>query len=192
MSEHVKCAATPQYRRAKAEGATYCFTVVAHRRRPVLCLPESLDAVKYVFRNVAQGRPFRVDAWVVLPDHLHCVWAMPEGDSDYSVRWSLVKKELTKRLGPYIGPDTTPSLSRQRNREGTLWQRRFWEHQIRDEHGYRAHVESIHFNPAKHGLATRPRDWRCSSFKDWVSRGVYEKDRGGDGAVVFSEGIVVE
>jgi len=192
MSEHVKCAAMPQYRRAKAEGATYFFTVVTHRRRPVLCLPESLDAMKDVVRKVAQTRPFQIDAWVVLPDHLHCVWAMPEGDSDYSVRWALVKKELTKRLGPCIGPDTTPSLSRQRHREGVLWQRRFWEHQIRDEHDYRAHVEYIHFNPVKHGLATRPRDWRCSSFKDWVSRGVYEEDWGGDGGVVIPEGFAGE
>ena len=76
----------PEYRRARIEGATYFFTVVTHRRRPVLCLPESLDAMEDVVRKVAQTRPFQIDAWVVLPDHLHCVWTMPEGDCDYSVR----------------------------------------------------------------------------------------------------------
>jgi putative transposase len=104
----------------------------------------------------------------------------------------LVKKELTKRLGPYTGAGTAPSPSRQRHREGTLWQRRFWEHQIRDEQDYRAHVEYIHFNPVKHGLATRPGDWHCSSFKRWVARGLYEEDWGGDGAVVFPEGVAGE
>jgi putative transposase len=154
----------PEYRRARIEGATYFFTVVTHRRRPVLCLPESLDAMKDVVRKVAETRPFQIDAWVVLPDHLHCVWTMPEGDCNYS----------------------------ERHREGTLWQRRFWEHQIRDEQDYCAHVEYIHFNPVKHGLATRPGDWHSSSFKRWVARGLYEEDWGGDGAIVFPEGVAGE
>jgi putative transposase len=182
----------PQYRRAKAEGATYFFTVVTHRRQPVLCLPETLDAMEAVFRDVAARRPFRVDAWVVLPDHMHCVWTMPDGDSDYSVRWSIFKKEMTKRLSASLVTEIAASPSRQRRREGTLWQRRFWEHQIRDESDYRAHVEYIHFNPVKHGLARAPADWPCSSFMRWVTQGAYEDDWGGSNAVVFPEGFVAE
>jgi len=182
----------PQYRRAKAEGAAYFFTVVTHRRQPVLCLPQTLGTMRAVFRDVAQRRPFRADAWVVLPDHLHCVWTMPPGDSDYSVRWSMFKKEMTKRLGPSLAANVAPSSSRQRRREGTLWQRRFWEHQIRDERDYRAHVEYIHFNPVKHGLVAAPSDWRYSSLMRWVARGVYEEDWGGDGKIAFPQGFAGE
>jgi putative transposase len=182
----------PEYRRAKIEGATYFFTVVTYQRQPVLCLPESIDAMRDVIRNVAQRHPFQSDAWVVLPDHLHFVWTLPEGDSNYSMRWAMVKKELTKRLSPSIGADTAPSRSRQRHREGTLWQRRFWEHQIRDEQEYRAHVDYIHFNPVKHSLVGSPKEWRCSSFHRWVARGAYEEDWGCDGEVVFPGGFAGE
>jgi putative transposase len=192
MLEHVECAEMPEYRRTRVEGGTYFFTVVTHRRQPVLILAGSLDAMKDVFRNVVQKRPFRVDAWVVLPDHLHCIWTMPEGDSDYPVRWAMVKKELTKQLGWSVGVDIAPSPSRQRRREGTLWQRRYWEHQIRDEKDYRAHVDYIHFNPVKHGLAKAPGDWTRSSFEGWVTRGAYEEHWGSDGAVVFPEGFAGE
>ena len=179
----------PEYRRARIEGATYFFTVVTYRRQPILCLPESLNAIRDVIGNVAQRHPFQADARVVLPDHMHFVWTMPEGDSNYSVRCSMVKKELTKRLSASIGTDTAQSRSRQRHREGTLWQRRFWEHQIRDEQDYRAHVDYIHFNPVKHGLVGSPKDWLCSSFNRWVSLGAYEEDWGCGGVVVFPEGV---
>ena len=117
---------------------------------------------------------------------------MPEGDSDYSLRWAMVKKELTKRLGPSFAPGIAPGPSRQRRREGTLWQRRFWEHQARDDQDYRAHVEYIHFNPVKHGLAKAPTDWSCSSFMRWVARGVYEEDWGSSRTVAFPEGFAGE
>ncbi|MBN2098670.1 MAG: transposase [Dehalococcoidia bacterium] len=179
----------PEYRRTKIEGATYFFTVVTYRRQPVLCLPESLDAMKDVMSNVAERYPFQTDACVVLPDHLHFVWTLPEGDSAYSVRLAMFNKEMTKRLGSSISADCAPSRSRQRHREGTLWQRRFWEHQIRDEQDFRTHMDYIHFNPVKHGLAARPKDWRCSSFHRWVALGAYEEDWGCDGAVVFPDGV---
>jgi len=179
----------PEYRRTRAKGATYFFTVVTYWRQPVLCLPESLDAMKDVMRNVAERYPFQTDAWVVLPDHLHFVWTLPEGDSNYSMRWAVVKKELTKRLSSSIRADGAPSRSRQRRREGMLWQRRFWEHRIRDEQDYRTHMDYIHFNPVKHGLAASPKDWRCSSFRRWVARGAYEEDWGCDGAVAFPDHV---
>ena len=88
----------PQYRRIRTKGATYFFTVVTHERQPILCLPESLQAMQGVFTDVAGRLPFRTDAWVVLPDHMHAVWTLPEGDSDYSTRWAMIKKDLTKHL----------------------------------------------------------------------------------------------
>ena len=180
----------PEYRRTRVKGATYFFTVVTYQRRPVLCLPESLDAMTDVISNVAERHPFHTDAWVVLPDHMHFVWTLPEGDSNYSLRWAVVKKEVTKQLGPsMMDADTARSQSRRRHREGTLWQRRFWEHQIRDEQDYQTHVDYIHFNPVKHGLTGSPKGWRCSSFHRWVALGAYEKDWGCDGAVVFPDGV---
>jgi putative transposase len=179
----------PEYRRTRIEGATYFFTVVTFRRQPILCLPESLDAMRDVITDVAQRHPFQADAWVVLPDHMHFVWTLPEGDSNYSVRWAIVKKELTKRLSSSIGTDNARTQSRQHHREGTVWQRRFWEHQIRDEQDFRAHVDYIHFNPVKHGLVGSPNEWRCSSFHGWVAQGAYEEDWGGDGGVMFPEDV---
>ncbi len=179
----------PDYRRTRIEGATYFFTVVTYRRQPVLCLPESLDAMKDIMSMLAERYPFRTDAWVVLPDHLHFVWTLPEGDSAYSVRWAMFKKEMTKRLSSSVRTDAAPSCSRQRHREGTVWQRRLWEHQIRDEQDYRTHMAYVHFNPVKHGLAGSPKDWRCSSFHRWVVLGAYEEDWRCDGVVVFPDGV---
>jgi len=179
----------PEYRRSRAEGATYFFTVVTYRRQSILCLAKSLEALRDVFKNTAERRPFQVDAWVVLPDHLHFIWSLPEGDSDYSTRWAIIKKELTKRLRTLVDADVVSTRSRVRHREGLVWQRRFWEHQIRDERDYRAHVDYIHFNPVKHGCVRTPKDWPFSSFPEWVARGAYKESWGGDGSVELPDDI---
>jgi putative transposase len=142
-----------------------------------------------VFRDVADRRPFQTDAWVILPDHMHVVWTLPEGDSDYSTRWAIVKKELTKHLRSLVDTDSASTSSRVRRRDGAVWQRRFWEHQIRDEADYRTHLDYIHFNPVKHGLAANPRDWRYSSFRKWVALGAYEENWGSEGTVELPQNI---
>jgi putative transposase len=142
-----------------------------------------------VFGNVADRLPFQTDAWVILPDHMHVVWTLPEGDSDYSTRWAIVKKELTKQLRSLVDTDAASTSSRVLHRDGTVWQRRFWEHQIRDEPDYRVHLDYIHFNPVKHGLVEIPKDWQCSSFHKWVALGAYEEEWGSDGAIELLHNI---
>lgn len=168
------------YRRAKG-GSAYFFTVVTYGRQPILCLDDSIKALREAIREAKEERPFEVKAWVLLPDHLHCVWELPEGQLDYSVRWALIKKGFTKRIKGQI-ETPLPNLSRIKHREAAVWQRRFWEHQIRDEADLRRHCDYIHYNPVKHGLADSPKDWKYSTFHRDVKEGLYPEDWGGAGA----------
>ena len=115
----------------------------------------------------------------VLPDHLHAVWTLPEGDADFAKRWQLIKSTFSRALpsGERI------SESRIARRERGIWQRRYWEHTIRDENDFARHVDYIHINPVKHGLVTRVRDWPFSSFHRMVKLGIYPEDWAGDAAV---------
>jgi putative transposase len=176
-----------QYRRAKTKGGTYFFTVVTHNRRKFLCYPANVSLLREAFRYVMAEHPFQIDAIVLLPDHLHCIWTLPNGDNDYSTRWRLIKSCFTRHCDPvYRG---APSASRQKKQEQAVWQRRFWEHQIRDERDFTQHVEYIHYNPVKHGLAKAPRDWPYSSFHRDVRRGIYAEGWGAEREIVFADGI---
>jgi len=171
------------YRRPR-DGKTYFFTVVTHMRQPILCFDYSIKTLEEMILAVRRDRPFDVKAWVILPDHIHAIWELPDGDSDYSVRWALIKKGFTKKLnGRHKTPE--PNMSRIKRREATVWQRRFWEHKIRDGSDFRAHVEYIHYNPVKHGLAHSPKDWKYSSFHKYVTEGLYTSDWGG-GIIEFA------
>jgi len=194
----------PNYRRVR-EGHMYFFTVVTYQRQPILCRDECVNALSAVVSEVRSRYPFTTVAGVLLPEHLHSIWELPEGDSDYSIRWALIKKEFTKRIGGVVGtahPATGvvgattmgavgiahptvdlvgaahPTRSRQRHREGTVWQRRFWEHQIRDEADLTAHCDYIHYNPVRHGLVSAPKDWPHSTFHRFVAEGIYPPDWG--------------
>ncbi len=162
----------PNYIRPKLAGATVFFTVtLADRSSSVLV--EHVDALREAVRVTKAERPFGIDAWVVLPDHLHCVWTLPEGDGDYAVRWGAIKARFSmamRRAGftppPPVGRrngGVNPAL--RRKGEVGLWQPRFWEHHIRDDDDYRAHVEYCWGNPVKHGYVERPEDWPYSSFR---------------------------
>ena len=151
-----------QYRRAFAPGATCFFTVVTARRRPLFGDAAACGLLRQAFRQVAEQRPFTVNAMVVLPDHLHCLWTLPPDDGDYPARWRLIKTWVTQRHGaPH-----------------PLWQPRYWEHLIRDDTDYRQHVEYIHYNPVKHGCVSRPSQWPYSSFRRYVKEGLYPEDWG--------------
>ncbi len=156
------------YRRVYLPGGTYFFTVVTLDRVPVFINEDRVEALRQAFRKVMAVRPFRIDAMVVLPEHLHCILRLPEGDADYSSRWREIKKAASRR----IGMDTNA-----RN-ERMVWQRRFWEHAIRDEEDWRRHVDYIHYNPVKHGLVSSPGEWAWSSFGNAVSKGWYEETWG--------------
>ena len=153
------------YRRAIAPGGVFFFTVVTHGRSPLFVSEERVEMLRAAFRKVKSVRPFEIDAIVVLPDHLHCIWRLPEGDGDFSGRWREIKKFASRQIDAHTN---------QRN-ERSVWQRRFWEHAIRDEADWHRHMDYIHYNPVKHGLVTRPMDWPWSSFRAAVERGWYQE-----------------
>ena len=165
-----------QYRRTFTPGATYFFTLVTHQRRPIFASVDAVDVLRAAFRQVRNSRPFEVDAMVVLPDHLRCIWTMPPDDADFATRWRLIKTWFTKHC-----PDVlriTPDAARTAKHEQAVWQHRYWEHQIRDEEDYARHVDYIHYNPVKHGLAALPMAWPYSSFHKHVAAGIYPADWG--------------
>lgn len=159
----------PHYIRARIPGGTYFFTVALLERRQRL-LTGHIDSLRAAFRSVQAERPFHIDAIVILPDHLHCLWTLPEGDADYSTRWRLIKSAFARSLPP----DEYRSARRQETGERGIWQRRFWEHAIRSPADYDAHFHYIHYNPVKHGWVRHAVDWPHSSFHRYVQSGVYE------------------
>ncbi len=146
-----------EYRRPKVNGARVFFTVTLAQRGSSLLVDEIVRLRAAVRRTKAE-RPFEIDAWVVLPDHLHAVWTLPFGDADFSTRWRLIKSRFSMGL-----PKGPTRESHNVRKERGIWQRRFWEHHIRNEHDYWAHVRYCWLNPVKHGFADKPEDWRFSS-----------------------------
>jgi putative transposase len=138
-----------QYRRARIKGGTYFFTVNTHNKRTLFNDPENTELLRKTFRRVKKLHPFKIDAFILLPDHLHCIWTLPEGDKDYATRWRLIKTFFTKRCKDHC--KQIQSESRTKKKEQAIWQRRYWEHLIRDEDDFKKHVEYIHYNPVKHG-----------------------------------------
>lgn len=147
-----------RYRRARVPGGCFFFTVVLADRGSRL-LVEEIGALREAWASVARERPFETRAAVVLPDHLHAVWQLPEGDGDFSSRWKAIKGRFSRAVG---GGAVRPSLARKGERG--VWQRRFWERALRDDRDLAAHVEYCRTNPVKHGLVERPEDWPYSSF----------------------------
>ena len=243
----------PNYRRTDIPGATYFFTLVSYRRQKILCNENIRIALRDAIVSTRTKLPFTIDAWVLMPDHLHTIWTLPEGDNAYSVRWSMIKRLVTQSVGdgfgahgapydlsrdgvigahgaPYEGngisieeslldcrvrrahhdhnhpnqPHGAPydgvvdvgcamrtdrshgapvSASRLKRREGNIWQRRFWEHQVRDQVDFNRCMDYLHWNPVKHGHAGRVADWPYSTFHRFVREGLYTEDWGGSGVV---------
>ena len=164
-----------RYRRARLQGGTYFFTVnLAERQRTLLV--DHIDDLRNAVQKVLIHHPFCIDAMVVLPDHLHALWTLPEGDADFSTRWALIKAGFSR----CIPPEEQRSKSRMRKEERGIWQRRFWEHLIRDERDYAAHFDYIHYNPVKHGYVRSVTDWPYSTFHRYVEQGIYGKEWGGN------------
>ena len=165
-----------RYRRALTAGATYFFTVVTAQRRPLLASAEAVEILRKAFSTVRTQRPFTLDAMVVLPDHLHCVWTLPPDDADFAMRWRLIMTWFTKHCDPTLRGDVDPA--RARKQEQAIWQHRYWEHRIRDDIDYARHVDYIHYNPVKHRLVSAPIDWPYSSFRRFVKARAYDADWG--------------
>ncbi len=160
------------YTRAKIGGGCYFFTVNLAERRSSDLLVKHVASLREAFRRTRTEHPFDVEAIVVLPDHLHCIWQLPENDGNFPMRWQLIKARFSRM----IARGELVSASRQRKGERGIWQRRYWEHVIRDQRDWERHMDYIHFNPVKHGYVGAVRDWPYSSFHRLVARGIYTPD----------------
>jgi putative transposase len=165
------------YRRNFICGGSFFFTANLAERRLRL-LVDHIDLLRRAFRDVRRRHPFDIQAVVVLPDHIHAIWTLPDGDADFALRWRQIKSAFSRALpaGERI------SASRASKAERGIWQRRYWEHTLRNEEDFARHADYIHYNPVKHGYVRRLRDWPYSSFHRMVRLGVYPRDWAGDAA----------
>lgn len=161
-----------RYRRVFVPGASYFFTLITQERARLFADAANVDRWRRAVEKVRRTRPFIIDAEVVMPDHLHVIWTLPHVDADYATRIRLIKTAFTKDMA--FGDGVTASKSRASKGERDVWQRRYWEHVIRDERDFQAHLDYIHINPVKHGVVARPGDWPHSTFRNWLERGAYD------------------
>jgi putative transposase len=177
-----------RYRRANVASGSYFFTLVTEHRRPLFSEPGAVALFLGAVEKVRSRHPFEVEAYVVLPDHLHALWTLPLDDANFSTRWRLIKEGFTRA---YLKAHEHPQRSESRHAKGEqgIWQRRFWEHAIRDDADFAAHLDYIHINPVKHGLVTAVRDWPYSTFPDWVARGGYDESWGSKDLPLLPESV---
>jgi putative transposase len=168
-----------EYRRSREPGGTYFFTIITFDRAPILTTPESIAIFRLAWNMVRKKKPFKTVAICVLPDHIHTIWRIPEGDADFSMRWKEIKRLYTKGYLENIGFGGERNNSRVKRKEVGIWQRRFWEHTITDENDLNNHIDYIHFNPVKNGLVKDPTEWPWSSFRRYVKLGFYPVTWGG-------------
>lgn len=171
-----------KYRRTTIIGATYFFTLNLQNRKSTL-LTQHVDKLRFSFKKVQANHPFAIDAIVILPDHLHLMMTLPQDDLEYSKRLNLIKGAFSRQIEPY----EPISISRHRKRERGIWQRRFWEHCIRNNTDYQQHINYIHFNPVKHHHVSYPNQWPYSSIHRYIQLGIlpehwtYEKEQQDEG-----------
>jgi len=166
------------YRRNYIKGGTYFFTVVTEKRRPILNNPLARKCLREAFCHCMQNHPFTIDAIVMLPNHIHAIWTLPEGDADYSKRWGIIKKNFTQSWLKQGGSEVSISKSKQRYYRRGVWQRRFWEHTLSSQADYNQHFDYLHYNPIKHGIVKHLSDYPYSSFHRYVKQGIYSADWG--------------
>jgi putative transposase len=159
-----------RYRRLRVLGGIYFFTLVTHERQALFSDSSAIALLHSAIERIRARHPFTIDAYVIMPDHLHMIWTLPPSDDDFSTKWMAIKSQFVRELKKRHG----------HNVQLPVWQGRFWEHLIRDERDFGNHVEYIHYNPVHHGYVAAPRDWLHSSFHDFVARGDYDADWGSD------------
>ncbi|MFG6443444.1 REP-associated tyrosine transposase [Roseateles sp. LKC17W] len=170
--------AMPNYRRARVPGGSFFFTVVTAGRQRVLTDEPVRLALREAIQGVRRDRPFQVDGWVLLPDHMHAIWTLPASDHDYATRWRLIKARVTRQLGDAYRHSAAMTPRPGATDPGSLWQHRYWEHWLRDDVDVQRHLDYLHFNPVKHGLVSNAIDWPWSSFHRFVAAGMYPRDWG--------------
>ncbi|TWT41252.1 Transposase IS200 like protein [Phycisphaerae bacterium RAS1] len=166
----------PVYRRWFQPGGTFFFTLVTEGRAPILCSDSARAFLRTATLETRARWPFEILAWVLLPEHLHTIWTLPPGDGDFSVRWAFLKKQFSKAWLAAGGHEQRRSTSRIQNRRRGVWQRRFWEHLIRDERESQCLADYIHHNPIKHGHVQCAHAWPWSTFHRLVREGAYTPD----------------
>ncbi len=164
-------------KRLYVEGGTYFFTVVTNKRRKLLCEEESRLALNTAIKHVRSTHPFDIVAWVLLPDHLHCIWTLPQGDANFSLRWSLIKRSVSYQLKEKFDIRSDRTENQIKKRESGFWQHRFWEHSINNETDLTRHFNYVHFNPVKHGLVETTNEWQWSTFHRYLRMGYYDDER---------------
>ena len=164
-----------EYRRYRLIGGTYFFTINLLNRKSSL-LTEHANILKEAIAYVKQRHPFEIPAIVILPEHMHLIMQLPENDDDFPKRIMLIKQYFSRNMAKTESIKT----SRQNKGERGIWQRRYWEHCIRDEQDYQHHVDYIHINPVKHGLVNRASDWQYSSIHQYIKRDIYSDNWAAD------------
>ncbi len=167
------------YRRWRVSGGMYFFTIVTQGRRPLFQDAAHRARLRQAIRQVRSRLPFDIFAIVLLPDHLHTVWSLPSGDANYSTRWRQIKSLFTRSYLQDGNAEAPVTEQRQARDEHGVWQRRFWEHTVREEDDLKRCVDYLHFNPVKHGLVKAVRDWPWSSFHRFVRLSEYDANWGG-------------
>lgn len=165
-----------EYRRSWHPGGTYFFTVNCLNRKDNTLLIDNIDILRQAIKTTKRSHPFTIHAWDVLPDHMHCVIELSENDCDFALRWRLIKMLFSRN----IPKNEYRNEVRKKRRERGVWQRRYWEHLIRNEEDYRAHMDYVHINPVKHGLVDQVKDWPYSTFHRLVKEGVYLENWAGE------------
>lgn len=173
-----------EYRRFYQPNATWFFTVNLAERKNNRLLVDNIDLLRECFRYVKQRKPYHIGAIVILPDHLHSIWTLPPDDSNFSVRWNMLKGRFSRA----IDKGERVSVSRLNRRERGIWQRRFWAHLVTDQEDYNRHIDYIHWNPVKHGLVNCVIDWPHSSFHQFVEQGIYPAAWGNSGSFEIEGG----
>ncbi len=169
----------PEYRRIYQPGGTYFFTLVTYNRKSIFRSKSARDLLHFTWVDVQSRHKFEAIAVCLLPDHIHAIWKLPEGDSDYPMRWKEIKRLFTREYLRQIGPGEARNESRQIQGEAAIWQRRYWTHVLFDQDDLNNHIDYIHINPLKHGLVNQVSDWEFSSFHRYVKDEIYPPDWGG-------------
>jgi len=159
----------PEYRRVYVPGGTYFFTVVTYQHRKIFHDPQACELLKVIWSKVIKNFPFTTNTFCLLPDHFHCVITLPQNDTNFSIRLREIKRLFSVSF--HDEKNNSLNCSRQKRSEKNIWQRRFWDHLIRNEKDFNNHIEYTHFNPVKHGYVNQVKDWEYSSFHKYVKSG---------------------
>lgn len=164
------------YHRLYIPGGSYFFTIVSEQRQPILTDPRVRAALRKAIASVRRKHPFKIIGMVLLPDHLHMIWTLPEGDNDFPLRMRLLKTHTTKACAGWLNPEPPMNQRRRKKHHGSLWQHRYWEHALRTGEDFNHHLDYLHWNPVKHGLVQRVVEWPWSSFHRYVAAGTLPAD----------------